>query len=411
MNNRIALFCVLILVSLLYGCGDGEETRELRKAVEILKVKKEALVEAQSYIGVLEADREVKVSSLVPGLLKSKIIKIGDYVEAGQLLAIIDQEELLLQKAALEGQVQSLQAQYEKARMGAKQGEIAILEAQVAQTKTGLDLVENEVKRLRELYSEGAISIQSLEQAESQEKVASLKFKEASEALKLAKEGASTEELEIIQGQLIHAEEQLKLMNKKISDTEIKAPKAGYILESYFEEGEMVSMGYPLFVLGDTGQLQVEFDLTDEQISKIQLDQEVKLVRTNTNKKEMFTGKVVEIGQKPDSYTRMYKVKVLLVESSNLFPGIMVEGQFSNGELESGIYIPLQAVISSSPESKEVFIYDQKQEMVFKRKVKLGDLVGDRIKVKTGLKPGDLVLTAGQQVVQEGDLVKVVGRK
>ncbi|HIK07310.1 MAG TPA: ABC exporter membrane fusion protein [Trichormus sp. M33_DOE_039] len=241
------------------------------------------------------------------------LVKEGDKVKAGQVIAILDSREKLeaALKAAQE-QVKVAQANLNRTKAGAKKGEvvaqqaiIARLQAEakgdiVAQTATAARLraeVQNaqiENQRYQTLYQQGAISASQsdsqrlrLETAQKnlQEAEAQLQRLQISSQQKLQEAKATLEQITEVRGVDLAAAQAevnsaLAAMNQaqvNLNQAYVRSPQDGQVFEIHSRPGELVSNN-GIAEIGQTNQMYVIAEVYESDISKVKLGQPVRII-------------------------------------------------------------------------------------------------------------------------------------
>ncbi|WP_227762422.1 HlyD family secretion protein [Zhaonella formicivorans] len=324
--------------------------------------------------GIVETE-EVDLNTKIPGKITKIYIEEGQEVQAGDLIAEIDNSQLLAKKAQVEAQVKAAKeavelqskiadsnvaqaegaykaalAQLEKAKKGARSQELE-------QAKTYFEMMQKTYERVTKLYEKGAVSQQKKDEAEAQLKIAEQKYS-------LAKEGAEQEDIEAAAGLVDKAQGalaaanagklQVQLARQKyeeakaglaeveslLADTRVLAPKSGTITELNSKEGELVSTGMPIATIADLKHLELNLKVLETDLGQVGLGQKVNVKFAGTGNK-VFKGTVKKIGAKPDFATKKalnnqesdilaYEVKVVVdnLEGARIYPGMTAYVQF-----------------------------------------------------------------------------------
>jgi RND family efflux transporter MFP subunit len=117
-----------------------------------------------------------------------------------------------------------------------------------------------------------------------------------------------------------------------------------------------------------------------------------------------FTGKIENIGIKTDSGLN-YPVDVLMDKNANLKIGMYMNVNFKSDEPRKGILIPRNTIVGSV---KSASVYIEQNGIAVKRSVVIGDMVGERVEIHSGLNSGEKIITSGIMNVSDGTKVKSV---
>ncbi len=239
---------------------------------------------------------EVNVSPLIQGRLNRLLVKEGDSVKAGDLLALIDPQELKADRSFYIHTEQGAAAQVQQGEAALKyqealthdqiqQAEAALAAAQAQENEALADLELNRVnyERAESLYKKQVYSAQALDQARtayeaSKAHVESLRKQvdEQKAALAVAKANDSQitirlKELQAGRRQLEAAGAQKSKADVRLGYTEVRAPISGVVAVLAARQGEVVGVSQPIVTLIDPDDLWVRADVEETYIDRIRL--------------------------------------------------------------------------------------------------------------------------------------------
>ena len=237
----------------------------------------------------------VTVSSKVTGKVAQLMVAEGDTVKAGQVLARIDPQDILAQKAQAEAVLAATKANYEQLINGSRPQEIQQARAAADQAKANLDNASVNYERMSKLYRDGAISAAQRDNAQTSYQVAKEAFTAASQALDLAITGAREETIRAAAAQVKQAEAALSVLNLTYGDTTIVSPVDGVVALKSANAGEVVVLGQPLFNIVNSNDLWVNARIEETYIGKLKIGQLVEYTIDGYPGRR-FNGKIYEIG-------------------------------------------------------------------------------------------------------------------
>ena len=335
----LAVLCLLGLMMLCAGCGKTANAD-------------------QTTWGRADA-KEIDVNSKIAGRVVELLVKEGDTVQQGQVIARIDKRSLEAQKAEAEASIKALRAQQAQAavttNMQSGTTASAVSEAQAAtdQARADLALAQADHDRYAELLAEGAVSQQTFEQFDTKYKTAQAAYEQSKAAVRQAQAGtlqtdASRANEEALAMQIEKAEATLQNIEVSLDETEIRAPFDGVITQKYIEEGSMISNGTPLVAVQDPEDNWIDIKVPETKLSKYYVGQEVTMIGRDGGTK--VTGTITDISKKAEFATQRatsergdetdivsFNVKVQ-VNSDVLRPGMRfrLEGLDEDREKSSG---------------------------------------------------------------------------
>ncbi len=246
---------------------------------------------------------DVIASAQIQGQLARLLVNEGDTVQAGQLLAVIEPEELRADKAyythteqGTAAQVQqaeaALQYQEKQTRDQIRQAEAALASAQAQQTEAEADLELNRVnlERAEGLFKQSIVSAQSLDQAKAgyeaqKAHVESLRKQVDAQHAAVALARANEDQIAVRRDELLSTRRQLAAAGAQMSKaqvrlnyTEIRAPIPGVIASSPARQGEVVNIAQPILEIINPDDLWVRLDVEETYIDRVHLGEKM-LVR------------------------------------------------------------------------------------------------------------------------------------
>lgn len=235
------------------------------------------------------------VSTKVPGRIETLLVKEGDSVQAGQIIAKIESAELEVQAAQAKANLAAVEAKLAAVKAGSRPQQIAQADASAAQAEANLKNAQSNFDRSIALYQEGAVSAQQKDTAQNALAVAQAQYNGAVQTYSLAAEGSRTEEIQAAEAQVEQAAAALKNVQLQLDNTEIKAAISGVIAVKSVEVGEIVATGQSLFSITDLNDTWVAANIEETYIGKVQVGENVK-VEIDAYPGKKFNGQVSEVG-------------------------------------------------------------------------------------------------------------------
>jgi multidrug efflux system membrane fusion protein len=206
---------------------------------------------------------------------------------------------------------------------------------------------------------------------------------------------------------LEQARAQLATAQNQSSYTTLAAESDGVITAVSLEPGQVVSPGQAVMRFARPEEKDVVISVPESRLAELRDAREI-LVRVLAAPDKPYRGRIREIAPNADPATRTFAVKIALVEPD----GAVQLGMTANvalGERAAGavITLPLSALtqIEGQP---AVWVVDPQSSKVNLRPVQIGAYREDGVTVRAGLKPGEVVVTAGVHKLLAGETVRVV---
>lgn len=340
MYKKIVVIFLIVLFAL--SCSKGKKNRDIGNWVEVKKTDLPAEVTATGTV-VPRVGAQVKVGPRVSGKLEHLYVKVGDKVEQGDVLAIVEQKDLLANVERMKAQVKDAEATLSYARAN--------------------------YERIAKLYDEGVVPIDSLD--------------------------AARKTLESADAGQKNSKAQLDYSQVQLSYATIKAPISGTVGSVSTQEGETVaaSLSAPTFVtILDLGRLEVDAYIDEVDIGKVKVGQKATFT-VDSFPEKVFNASVEAIY--PDATIKdnvVYYATILKIEDQfedYLRPQMTASVTVHLDTLSGVLAVPLRAV---KRDNGLPYVMVKEGQKAQKRQVSLGRESGDLVEVKSGLSLGDFVL-------------------
>lgn len=217
---------------------------------------------------------EYRVSSKVPGRILELRAQEGDYVKAGDTLAILDAPEVLAKMSQAQGAEAAAAALEQKALNGARQEQIQGAFQVLQQAKAGLEIAEKSYNRVQRLFDEGVMSAQKRDEAYAQYKAMEAQMKAAESQYEMARNGARQEDKRAAQAQVDRARGAVQEVNSYISETVQVAQMDGEVSEVYPKVGELVGTGSPIMSVSLMDDVWGTFNIREDQLRGLSVGSE-----------------------------------------------------------------------------------------------------------------------------------------
>ena len=379
-------------IILLIGCNNRSaievETCSVKRGLFYIDLVEEGEIQATNSINI-----SVPAMSWQFGLFKiTQIVEDGDLIQAGDTAVIFDPSEV--EKAIINAKAE---LEIAKAELEKKKAEQA---SKIEELKSNIEISEIS-HRISEI---------NLEQATFEADITRREIKLNLDKAKIALEKAREE---IENQKKIHTEE-IKQSLLKISQLEtnlreaeithknltVVSPASGIAILSKnwntgnkWQVGDQPWSGMPLIDLPDLNELKVKTEISEVDISKIQLKQTVE-IKLDAFSDTVFAGEVISIANLAqfkggDTKIKIFPVEILIDGTSEKFmPGMTVSCRIIVDKIDSVLYIPLEALFM---EVEKNYVYARSGNSYRKKKVVIGQRNNDFVIIQEGLDPNEVL--------------------
>lgn len=458
-NTSLLVVLCLVVVSILAGCNSNKNPQaadnvERVLSVEVGEVVYSSLSDSNRLTGTIKPQTEVEIVPKTSGEIQKIYVKKGDMVKVGETLAKLDDSDernaLAQQKTVLKQAQASLESaqngrdkskeSYAQSQVAARQAEVSLDDARQSQTDN-LDNMEFQIsnaesawkqakqnlERMNALYEEGLISKQNNEDAINVEKSA----KNAYDQVLLAKNQAGNEnsfnslktsidqakigeniakssikdaEIGIKQAQASVEQAQLavEVAMNHLKDKVITATASGEIIEINGEVGAMVGQQtFATIVSIDT--VKVEANVMSQQLSQFKLGDSVDV---EISGQDIISTGTISYVSVVSSGSGLFTIEAD-VKNLNHFirPGMLASIMLQEVLVEKAILVPTRAIIEKEGKT---LVYVVKDGKAIEKEVEVSRYGTELTAISGELNEKEQVVIKGQNLLEDGDAVKIV---
>ncbi len=224
--------------------------------------------------GEMEVE-EYRVSGKVPGRILALLAKEGDFVHAGDTLAIIEAPEVNAKMVQAQSAADAATAMAQMAQNGARKEQIQAAAQILEQAKAGLEIAEKSYNRMKKLREEEVISAQKFDEAEAMYKSAQAQVKTAQSNYQMAVNGARDEERRAAAATAGQARGAVQEVQGYVRETIQRAQMAGEVTDVYPKVGELVGTGTPIMSIAMMDDQWATFNIREDQLKGMKVGQEI----------------------------------------------------------------------------------------------------------------------------------------
>lgn len=347
---------VLILVVFVMGwrlVGSEEQLPAQQPlAVSTMRVASTMKPATMPLSGTVEGMTSALISSRFSGQVTQVLVEDGQAISAGQALFVLDSVELNNALRVAQNSVKQMAAKYAN------------------------DC--DDYKRCEALYETGAYSRQQLDSART-------------------KMLASQADYDSALANLSNAE-------KQVAEATVVSPLNGVIANKNLTKGQNVGAGNSVMTVEQIDAVHVVIQVEQRDMAYLKMGDKVN-VTVDSYPQKVFDGAVDVISPVAGKESRMFRVKIRVDNSEWLLkPGMFVQAELKLGEPQSVLTVPQKAVLG---EKGLQYVFTVEDDKAKKIRVKVGDIIGDRIEISEGLSEGMIILTDNLDKVKDGNLVQL----
>jgi membrane fusion protein, multidrug efflux system len=341
--------CILLTLSAFGypGCGSSEKEGPRTGGgiegslqivpVEVAVAERRNMSVTKTYSGTLEGEEQANIVAKISERITSIIARVGQAVPTGQVMINLD-------KSGSSSQYHQAEANFKNA--------------------------EKTLERMKSLYGEGAISLQSLDGVQTAFDVAKANF-----------EGAR-------------------------STVDLTTPISGVVTAVNVSNGDMTIPGAVLATVAKISRMKVIFTISENDVPRLALGQKVS-VYSDTRSDVVVVGRIVQLSKSADIRSRSFEVKAMFLNTSDRWfkPGMFCKVDVQLPPRAGALAIPSAAIQSDGVISHVYVVHNGR---AFRRVVHLGVTDGHDSEILQGLAEFDTVATVGATTVKDSGFVSIV---
>ena len=356
------LAAAVVAISVLASCDDSEEPGAAEPMVRPVRTVTVGDIDPAvrgGLTGRAEAAREVSLGFRVSGDVLALLVNVGDEVEAGAVVAMLD-------PATYETEVDRLAANRERA-------EATRINA------------EGDAERDRILFSQGHIAQARLDETEA--------------ILAQAAAEVAATDAALRQAQL------------DLDYTQLLAPFDGIVVATYVEAFEDITSNEAVLRLLDPSRIEMTIDVPETLISQLAFVGDIEVV-FDAFPDRPLAAEITEVGTEASTTTRTFPVTLSMDQPDDIviLPGMAGVARPTTIVDPSGapLVVPVASIVDTADGTGSfVWVVDPATETVAQRPVDLGDVLAEGVIITGGVAIGDIVVTAGVHSLREGQRVRL----
>jgi HlyD family secretion protein len=356
--------------------------------------------------GKVEPLQSFEAHAPVGTTVKKLLVKEGDHVKKGQLLAQLDDAEASSQAARALSQVRTAQAETSAVQSGGNREEVLTLESQLVKARTGRDTAQRNLEALRRLQQNGAASPGEVKQAEDQLAAAEADLKLVEQK---QKDRYSPPEIARVEAQKTEAQSAYAAAGNILQQLNIRAPFDGVVYSLPVHQGSYVSPGDLVLQEADLSKVLVRAYVDEPDVGRLAPGQKIELTwdampgRTWQGSVSSVPSTVKLLG------TRNVGEATCVVDNSDLklLPNINVGVTIVTTEHQNALTVPREAV---RLDDGKTFVYQIVNDALQRRDIQTSISNLTQVEVTGGVtEKALLALTStNSKPLHEGVAVKVV---
>ena len=341
---KVFFAIVALFVVILQGCGkpQGEQIQQSTAStipVDVANAHRLTIFVTKQFSGTLEGEEQANIVPKISERITVLNVHVGESVKAGELLVELDKN-------------------------GAT--------SQFYQAQAAFNNAEKTLERMKALYDEGAISLQSLDGTQTAYDVAKANFEGAKSAVELA------------------------------------TPIPGVVTAVNVSIGDLTTPGEVLITVAKIDRMRVNFDVNETELSNLAIGHGVQ-VYSEDRPDTKVSGEIIQLSKSADVRSRTFQLKAAFNNTQdNWFrPGMFCRVNVPISSQTGTLVVPSPAVLSDGITSRVFVVHNGRS---FQQTVQVGVTDGKSTEILVGLAEGDTVVTTGSTTARDSGYVSIANK-
>ncbi len=338
--------------------------------VEMVPVRRAAIASHLEVVGNLIGQQTVEVVPKTGGRLVSVNVRLGDPVRRGQLIAKIEDREIV-------EQVNQAEASHQ------------VAQATIRQREADLKLAETNLERSRNLFERQLLPKQTLDDNE-------------------ARYASSAAQLDLARAQFQQSSARLEELKITLANTRVISPVDGFVGKRHVDPGAWAAQNAPIASVVDISSLRLVANVVEKDL-RVVLVGAAATVEVDAYPGEQFQGRIARIAPVLDPATRTAEMEIEVPNGTGrLKPGMYARMTLTVESRQDALVVPKASIVDLEGKRGVFVSAENKAQFV---PVILGIEQGDRVEVRQGIEEGQRIVSAGANALRNGDTIIVAGQE
>lgn len=402
---RLQFLPVLILA----GCASHPDEAPPKPTVQV-KVAKAELADLKITVhapAFIFAREQANIGSRITAPIRKLLVRKGDRVAAGQVLAQLDNRDITAQRDEAAAAVSDAEANLQRVTSGTVPTEIERARGQVATGEAALNQAQKFYDRRKQLFDQGAIPQRDVLVSETELALAKSNHEVAKKSLDLLLNQSRGKDILMAKAKMEQAQAHLSLLKVQLEFAEIRSSSAGTITEQFMFPGDMAKPDAPIFTVMDLSVAIARVQLPESELPGVRVGSPCIFTPADGGGKS-YAGSISVLNQAVDPMKRTVEAWCEIPNSNlTLRSGAFGEALIVTGTAARCVTIPLAAVQFAEGSKKGIVMIDGGKGVAVKKEVETGQVFEGKVQVKSGINAGDSVIVEGGYGLPDGAQIKL----
>jgi HlyD family secretion protein len=349
---------------------------------------------------------QANVMSKIGAPVRRVTVNRGDRVKQGQLLAELENRDLVAAAQESKGQWAQTESNYRATTASAVPEQVVKAQTDLDTARDGLDAAKKLLESRQQLFKDGALARKQVDEAQVAFSQARGQFETAQQHLQALQSVAKEELIKTAAAQVDSAKGHYENAQAQVDYSEIRSPISGVVTDRPVYPGEMVNPGSPLVTVMDVSKVVARVNLGQDQAKNIKVGADATL--TPADGGELVTGKVTIVSPATDANSTTIQVWVQADNADGrLRVGEPVRVSIVAATVDGATLVPTAAVLPND-EGETIVMYVDDKNIAHEKVVQVGLREPEMVQIIAGLDVGQRVITLGGLGLEDKSKVRIM---
>jgi multidrug efflux pump subunit AcrA (membrane-fusion protein) len=390
----------------LAACSKPQETEKAPAPVQVTAVTQATIRRIVTGDGAIFPVDQASLMPKIAAPVQKFYVNRGDHVKQGQLLAVLENRDLIAAAAESKGAVEQAESNLRATQSGAVPESVIKAQIDLESARQARDNARKILESRQQLFKENALAGRLVDESQVAYSQAESQFRSAQDHLRTLQTVSKEEQIKGVAAQVQSAKAHFDAQETQVAYSKITSPFSGIIADRPLNVGEMANPGTPLLTVIDISRVVARVAVPQAEASAVKVGQTAILTRPDS--KEEVEGRVIVVSPAADPNSTTVQVWIQIDNpGERLKPGAAVHAAITTEVYKAATVVPVAAILPGEQGGTAVLTVSS-DSIAHRRAVTLGVREGNQVQILSGANPGEEVVVVGGMGLDDKARVKVV---
>ena len=395
----------LVAIVCLASCSKPPEKEKAPAPVQVTAVTQTTIRRIVQGDGALFPLDQASIMPKISAPVQKFYVNRSDHVKRGQLLAVLENRDLISAAAESQGAVEQAESNFRTTEISTVPDSVVKAQTDLEGARDVRDSAKKVLESRQQLFKQGALAGRFVDEAQLVYAQSESQYRAAHEHLKTL-ESVRQDQVKGAAAQVRSAKAHLDSQEAQVAYSRVQSPISGIVADRPLNAGEMANPGSPLITVVDISRVVARVNVPQTEASAVKTGQTA--VLTQPDSKEEVEGKVTVVSPTTDPNTTTIQVWIEVPNpNERLKPGTAVHAAIATEVYKAATLVPVGAILPGEEGGTAVLTVSS-DSIAHRRTVTLGLREGNQVQILTGASPGEEVVVVGGMGLDDNAKVKIV---